>query len=200
MASYTRQSDGASVTEDEAMLNGVLKQGYALHSSVWNRDATLRPAAIMMHDTATRFMDQLPTAQAARINEVIADAGSSEIFRVQRARQAARDLSCMLGGAACTNQSLTTDGFKRAHLEGSAFLMALADQAWEREHALYASDGGLHAAAARTAMQDRDATAWQRPTGQQGDSQTTADAATPLGDAATEHARMRERDANAWSR
>ena len=198
MPTYTRQSDSMPVTEDEAMLNGVLRNGYALHSSVWNRDAAPRPGAIMVFDsTATRFMDALPTSQAARISEIIADAGSSEIFRVQRARQAARDLSCMLNGAAHTDTSLTTDSFKRANLEGAAFMMTLADQAQQREQDLYASDGGLHAAAARVAMQDRDAAAWQHTTGQQADSRVTADASAEQSPEDA-YAQMKSRDANAW--
>ena len=197
MTSYTRQSDGMPVTEAEAMQDGVLKQGCRASFSLMNKDHAPGGTKIMMHDSATQFMDALPTAQAARISEIIADAGSSEIFRVQRARQAARDLSCMLNGAAHTDTSLTTDSFKRANLEGAAFMMTLADQAQQREQDLYASDGGLHAAAARVAMQDRDAAAWQHTTGQQADSRVTADASAEQSPEDA-YAQMKSRDANAW--
>ena len=197
MTSYIRQSDGKPVTEDEALLNGVLKQGYRASFSLMNKDHAPGGTKIMIHDSATRFMDALPTAQAARINEIIADAGSNEVFRVQRARKAARDLSCMLNGAAHTDTSLTTDSFKRANLEGAAFMMTLADKAQQREQDLYASDGGLHAAAARVAMQERDASAWSRTTGQQTDSRVTADSSAGVS-SEDAYAQMKSRDANAW--
>lgn len=202
MQRFWRQSDGATVTEDEAILNGVIKPGYRMHIGLQFSDSASTGRSIMMHDaTSTRFMDALPSSQATKIREIMEDAASSEIFRVQRARQGARDMATMLSGAASYhNAHLTTDTERAANTQGSAFLMALADQAKDREQALYGAGGDLNKAAAYAVMQDRDANAWRQPARPADDTRQTNDASTALGDSASEYDRMLENDRNAWRR
>lgn len=208
MATYTRQSDGLPVTEDEAMLNGMLKAGYRANFSLMTKDHAPGGNRIMMFDsTETRFMDALPSAQTAKINEIIADAGSNEVFRVQRARKSAMDMSYALGGAAYDSPSLTTDSYRRASLDGSAFMRALADQAFQHENSLYARavqgdttvNTGLDLNAGETArekMKREQRDAWQNP---QAAVEAKADAPTLTGDAHQDaRARHIHELTNAW--
>ncbi|WP_156376271.1 hypothetical protein [Methylobacterium sp. Leaf117] len=190
------------VTEEEATARGALKDGYRIRVGLMFADNSVSGRSFMMHDAAsTRFMDALPSPQATKIREIIEDAASNELFRVQRARQGARDMATMLSGAASYhNAHLTTDTERAANTQGSAFLMALSDQAKDREQALYGTGGDLNKAAAYAVMQDRDANAWRQPARPADDTRQTNDASTALGDAASEYDRMLERDANAWRR
>lgn len=190
---YIRISDGMPVPEDEAMQNGALRAGYRMRVGRMMTDHAIGGSTTMVNDETIRFMDHLPGPQAARIHEIIADAGSNELFRVQRAREGARQMSTMLSGTAYTDQSMTTDSYKRAHLAGAAYLQAVSDQAWTREQSLY-GDGGLNAMASYEAMKDRDRDAWRGP-------QATADrtASTLTGDTrADAYEAMKQNDANAW--
>ncbi|KQP80652.1 hypothetical protein ASF57_17465 [Methylobacterium sp. Leaf117] len=179
-----------------------MKDGYRIRVGLMFADNSVSGRSFMMHDAAsTRFMDALPSPQATKIREIIEDAASNELFRVQRARQGARDMATMLSGAASYhNAHLTTDTERAANTQGSAFLMALSDQAKDREQALYGTGGDLNKAAAYAVMQDRDANAWRQPARPADDTRQTNDASTALGDAASEYDRMLERDANAWRR
>ena len=141
--SYIRHADGMPVTEDEAMENGVLKAGYLMAVGMRLADGAAIPNArgILMADSGIRFMDNLPTADSAQINTILADYGSNEVFRVRRAADAARRLGYSMHAAGSGAVPGYFGDSQAAAQSASSYLHGLADQAMKRVGEMYAAAG-----------------------------------------------------------
>lgn len=132
---YIRHSDGMAVTDEEALEKGVLRAGYRMSVGLMMSDAL--PRGLTMHDTATAFMDHLPSADASRITGILADFDSREVFRVQRAADDAKALAYSLQGAAEGGAHGITADARAASATAAEYLHGLHDRALAKVGQLY---------------------------------------------------------------
>ena len=185
--------DGTPCPEEEALKNGVLQDGYSIGSPVLTRDAASRPGQRVFLADSTFTFDQALADVApgfdSGVRRFVADMKSNEVFRIQDGAQGARrDAYHLLQLADCAR--VWTDHQRQAGRALSAHLLKMADEADARLRDMLGRSPHELAYDQRSAeLQNNWMSDAHRP---------RSDNSAPLGDAATEYDRMRQRMGEAW--